>query len=182
MKLGILATFSCSFTHCVPCFTVPPWTTGWALLLIWIATSVTRQHAGQLPEYPRFGFFRIPLGHSQSLSPECLSVTNKTVAGAYQNKLRLSWLTEMLIILIKARKCLYSWHGLCQQFGQIWKETAEKIHAEETGRTIFCSPYESLLMSWEKLAIFAERHCVGWSPLVAGSQLTFRGADVVYGD
>lgn len=33
-------------------------------------------------------------------------------------------------------------------------------------------------MSWEKLALFAERHCVGWSPLVAESQRMFRGADV----
>jgi len=36
----------------------------------------------------------------------------------------------MLIILVKARKCLYSWHGLYQQRGQIWKEIAGKIHAE----------------------------------------------------
>lgn len=124
MNLGILARFSGSLTHCVPCS--DRGTTTYANGNI----AVTRRFAGELPEYPRFGFFRIPRGLPRRLSPECLSVTNKSVAGAYQTKLRLWWMTEMLIVLVKARKCLYSWHGLCQQFGQIWKEIARKIHAE----------------------------------------------------
>jgi hypothetical protein len=131
MNLGILAGFSGSLTRCVLC-------SDRATMNHWLGTTayvncnvaITRRHAGELPEYPRFGFFRIPGELSRRLSPECLSVTNKAVAGTYQTKLRLSWMTEMLIILVRARKCLFSCHGLCQQFGQIWKEIAGNIHTE----------------------------------------------------